>query len=270
MLALRRHLTAGTPRSLSSWSATRPLLAPATRATAMLSHLLHGNEEVRAEVERTHSVQLAHDQSATQFQFHHLKPGTADEYVKHWTEYAARRREQSPPYSFHASFITLIGNLDTVVHITTYPSYQALETALLQEMDTADAALTRALTSSVEKRTSHVCREFAFWLPEDVEPSAHGIYELRSYLLRPGKLLEWGQEWRKGVEARRNYCTPIGAWFSQLGELNRVHHLWFYQNLEERRISRERAWELNAWANAVTRTVPLLDHLETSILRRIG
>ncbi|ORZ34559.1 nipsnap family protein [Catenaria anguillulae PL171] len=114
-----------------------------------------------------------------------------------------------------------------------------------------------------------VCREFGFWAPEDFH-AMDGIYELRSYQLHPGKLLEWGQHWKKGVEARRQYTTPIGAWFSQLGPLHCVHHLWYYKNLQERQMSRERAWESEAWAKAVKLTVPLLTHLDAAILRRIG
>ena len=69
-----------------------------------------------------------------------------------------------------------------------------------------------------------------------------GVYELRSYRLKvhsfsslsnylnvkPGMLMEWESEWRKGVEARKQIIQPLGAWFSQIGDLNMVHHLWFY------------------------------------------
>lgn len=33
---------------------------------------------------------------------------------------------------------------------------------------------------------------------------------------------------RRGIEARKKYVQPIGAWFSQLGSLNYVHHMWKY------------------------------------------
>jgi hypothetical protein len=41
-------------------------------------------------------------------------------------------------------------------------------------------------------------------------------------------LMEWEAEWRKGVDARKPMVQPVGAWSSQLGDLNMVHHLWFY------------------------------------------
>lgn len=33
---------------------------------------------------------------------------------------------------------------------------------------------------------------------------------------------------RKGIEARRQFVEPVGAWFSQIGRLHQVHHMWQY------------------------------------------
>jgi hypothetical protein len=33
---------------------------------------------------------------------------------------------------------------------------------------------------------------------------------------------------RRGIEARRKWVSPVGAWFSQVGHLHQVHHLWQY------------------------------------------
>lgn len=63
--------------------------------------------------------------------------------------------------------------------------------------------------------------------------------------------MEWEQHWRKGIECRRQVMEPVGAWFSQLGRLNRVYHLWQFADLEHRKISREKCWELPGWAETV-------------------
>lgn len=64
----------------------------------------------------------------------------------------------------------------------------------------------------------------------------------------PGTLLEWENTWlltlavssraliltcsylsrRRGIEARRKSVAPVGAWFSQVGRLHEVHHMWQY------------------------------------------
>ena len=36
------------------------------------------------------------------------------------------------------------------------------------------------------------------------------------------------QRRRKGIEARRKFVAPVGAWFSQVGRLHQVYHMWQY------------------------------------------
>ncbi|KAG0019765.1 hypothetical protein BGZ80_005306 [Entomortierella chlamydospora] len=102
-------------------------------------------------------------------------------------------------------------------------------------------------------RDNQICLEFAFW--QSRPPVAlGGIYEMRTYLLKPGNLLEWETNWRRGLECRRQFCEPVGAWFSQLGKLNYVHHMWNYPDLETRKKTREQAWKVDGWAETVYNT----------------
>lgn len=90
-------------------------------------------------------------------------------------------------------------------------------------------------------------QEFNF-LPTMPPRSEGGVFELRSYQLKPGALLEWEHAWcvsvclcfassygqlvrRAGIEARRKFVEPVGAWFSQIGRLHEVHHLWQYEQV---------------------------------------
>jgi hypothetical protein len=85
----------------------------------------------------------------------------------------------------------------------------------------------KKLLPMLRSRENQIALEFAFWnasTPYDY----HHIYELRSYLLKPGRMLEWEQGWALGLQARKRYVQPVGAWFSQLGQLNYVHHMWAY------------------------------------------
>ncbi|CAJ0762233.1 12000_t:CDS:2, partial [Entrophospora sp. SA101] len=71
----------------------------------------------------------------------------------------------------------------------------------------------------------------------------------------------------RGLECRRQFCEPVGAWFSQLGFLNCVHHMWQYPDLENRKITREKAWEVDGWAETVYKTVRLVQKMEANILK---
>jgi len=76
-------------------------------------------------------------------------------------------------------------------------------------------------------RENGIMLEFDFWQTSPPKVT-NGIFELRKYELKPGRLLEWEMYWRKGLECRSQFCEPVGAWFTQLGELNTVYHMWTY------------------------------------------
>lgn len=113
-------------------------------------------------------------------------------------------------------------------------------------------------------------QEFRFW-PTSPPRQLGGIFELRSYTLNPGTLLEWETHWQKGLAARREVMEGVGgmyldksfefgkvtdsyftAWFAQIGALNQVHHLWQFADLEERRSRREQSWGVQGWADTVS------------------
>jgi hypothetical protein len=118
-----------------------------------------------------------------------------------------------------------------VIHIWQYDHYPGyVETRSRLSSDEKYNDFQRKLRKTVYSRQNQILLEFASWKnAELIEPG--GIYELRTYQLKPGRLLEWEHEWKKGLEARRKFVQPVGAWFTQLGPLNRVHHMWSYRYL---------------------------------------
>lgn len=79
---------------------------------------------------------------------------------------------------------------------------------------------------------------------------------------------------RRGIEARRKFVAPVGAWFSQVGRLHQVHHMWQYpyvlsdlsltvaldspRTLHERKEKREQAWQIDGWAETVSKVYPII------------
>lgn len=108
-------------------------------------------------------------------------------------------------------------------------------------------------------------QEFSFW-PTTPPRKLGGVFELRSYTLHPGNLLEWETHWRRGLKARREVMEGVGAWFVQIGDLNTVHHLWQFANLEERKVRREQSWNIQGWSETVHKTVPLIQTMKSRIL----
>ena len=108
-------------------------------------------------------------------------------------------------------------------------------------------------------------QEFSFW-PTTSPRRLGGLFELRSYNLHPGNLLEWETHWRKGLAARREVMEGVGAWFVQIGDINTVHHLWQFADLEERKARREMSWAVEGWGDTVHKTVPLIKDMRSRIL----
>lgn len=39
-------------------------------------------------------------------------------------------------------------------------------------------------------------------------------------------MIEWGNNWAKAINYRRNNNEPFAGFFSQIGRLYNVHHMW--------------------------------------------
>lgn len=117
----------------------------------------------------------------------------------------------------------------------------------------------------INSKKIDLMQEFSFW-PTTPPRELGGVFELRSYTLHPGNLLEWETHWRRGLKARKEVMEGVGAWFVQIGDLNTVHHLWQFANLEERRARREKSWQIEGWSDTVHKTVPLIREMKSRIL----
>ncbi|XP_062261995.1 protein NipSnap homolog 2-like isoform X2 [Platichthys flesus] len=114
-------------------------------------------------------------------------------------------------------------------------------------------------------RRNQLLLEFSFW-NEPVPRSGPNIYELRSYQLRPGTMIEWGNYWARAIDIRQQNHEAVGGFFSQIGSLYTVHHLWAYKDLQSREVTRNLAWQRDGWDEVVYYTVPLIQHMESRIM----
>jgi hypothetical protein len=152
------------------------------------------------------------------------------------------------------------------VHIWEYQRYDGYHDSLHSIASHPEfPAFNAKLKSLIRSKRTSLMQEFSFW-PTTPPRQLGGLFELRSYTLHPGNLLEWESHWRRGLEARREVMEGVGAWFVQIGELNTVHHLWQFANLEERKVRREQSWSVRGWGETVHKTVPLIQTMKSRIL----
>ncbi|MCJ1300816.1 hypothetical protein MMC08_003615 [Hypocenomyce scalaris] len=241
-----------------------------TTRKGALSSLIYGTHEgqqMDQDIEKSFSQVLARGKYVHSIVFHQVKPDKVDEYVKlvgDWYPRMAGIEENH--VHLVGSWRTEVGDCDTFVHIWEYQRYHGYHASLHSIASHAEfAEFDRKLKSLITHKQTSLMQEFSFW-PTTPPRQLGGVFELRSYTLHPGNLLEWETHWRRGLKARREVMEGVGAWFVQIGDLNTVHHLWQFADLEERKARREMSWGVEGWGDTVHKTVPLIQTMKSRIL----
>ena len=295
--SLSTHITGAERESSFKQESTK-------RGGNVFSNLVYGTHEGRQmdqEIEKSFSQVLARGKYVHSIVFHTVKPDKVDEYVElvgSW--YPRMAGIEGNHVHLVGSWRTEVGDCDTfgnifpsaffpflsptkkkktrrirsvramtdrvAVHIWEYQRYQGYHASLHSIASHPDfLAFDRHLKTLITSKTTSLMQEFSFW-PTTPPRQLGGLFELRSYTLHPGNLLEWETHWRKGLKARKEVMEGVGAWFVQIGELNTVHHLWQFADLEERKARREMSWGVEGWGDTVHKTVPLIQTMKSRIL----
>lgn len=211
-------------------------------------------------------VLSGYESNVFEMQIHQFKCDCKEEYVKTAGENFLRISEDEKfPIELIGSWTTMIGPVqDQAIHIWMYTGYDKFEQAAdLMKQDPQWQDYLRARNKLIVSRSAQILLPFTFW-PPITSVQQRGLYELRSYTLKPGTMIEWGQAWEQGINYRRD--ESVGGWFSQIGLMHQVHHLWAYTDLKERNEIRQAAWEFPGWDECVIKTVPLIRRMHSQIL----
>jgi len=105
------------------------------------------------------------------------------------------------------------------------------------------------------------------------------IHEIRTYDLLPGTTPEFLQKTSELIDKRVEYSPLVGFFYTEVGPLNRVVHIWQYEDLNERtdmraRVVRDGIWPpdnsaiIKRQQSDICQLAPFLPKLE--IQRNIG
>ena len=94
------------------------------------------------------------------------------------------------------------------------------------------------------------------------------IVEKRSYTLYPGKVQEYLRLYEQEGMAVQTRILPrmVGYFYSELGELNQIIHMWGYADLNERERKRKELGADPGWQAYVAKIRPLILKQESQIL----
>jgi len=100
------------------------------------------------------------------------------------------------PCTLVGTWNTWYGEQDQAVHLWRYEGgYPALTEVMSKLRENQEfVEFRKARSNMLLSRRNQLLLEFSFW-NEPVPRSGPNIYELRSYQLRPGTMIEWGNYW---------------------------------------------------------------------------
>ena len=81
-----------------------------------------------------------------------------------------------------------------------------------------------------------------------LEPRQLGnLYEIRIYTFKPGGIPAVIDRWSTHIAERIKLSPLVGAWYSELGGLNKWCHIWAYKDAADRFRIREEARAKGIW-----------------------
>uniref|UniRef100_A0A452F8D7 Nipsnap homolog 2 n=1 Tax=Capra hircus TaxID=9925 RepID=A0A452F8D7_CAPHI len=218
-----------------------------------------------------HSNLLAKKETSSLYklQFHNVKPECLEAYNKICQEVLPRIHEDKHyPCTLVGTWNTWYGEQDQAVHLWRYEGgYPALTEVMNKLRENQEfSEFRKARSNMLLSRKNQLLLEFSFW-NEPIPRSGPNIYELRSYQLRvsPGIGVHHVPSAR-AIRFRQDGNEAVGGFFSQIGQLYMVHHLWAYKDLQTREDIRNAAWHKHGWEELVYYTVPLIQEMESRIM----
>lgn len=220
-----------------------------------------------------HSAQLSMTRDhIIELQTHNVKPDSVAKYVnahKELVEYINANKERLHCEAV-GNFVVFVGDEDQFIHVWRFDEgYRGIDKTLSAfDGDQTYQKLRQQIVPLLRSRHSQYLMPFSFW-PEVYMRKQPHIYELRSYHLKPGTMVEWGNYWARAIRMRdkKDHPTAFMGTFSQVGELYNVKHMWCYDSLDDRRDSREDVWHQSGWNEIVAKTTPLIRNMTSRIMR---
>lgn len=94
------------------------------------------------------------------------------------------------------------------------------------------------------------------------------IYDVRTYVLHPGKLPEYFRLYQaEGLAVQVKYLGDPFAYFqSHIGVQHQILHIWAYQSFDDRESRRAKLTADPAWQAYLGKILPLIQTMENKIM----
>jgi NIPSNAP len=94
------------------------------------------------------------------------------------------------------------------------------------------------------------------------------IVEQRTYTLRAGTVPDYLKVYEEeGLKVQTEHLPQmVGYYFSEIGDLNQVVHMWAYKDLKHREECRAALYNDERWQRVVKKLFTFIEHMENKIL----
>ena len=170
-----------------------------------------------------------------------LKPASIAQFEERFGAALPTRQKFSPLAAF---WHTEVGPLNQVIHVWPYDTFE-------QRMQVRAAA-------SAAPGWPPATREFIaeqkseLFVPAPFSPALEprqlgGTYEIRMYTYAAGAIPGVIERWSGKIGERVKLSPLVGAWYSEIGPLNKWVHIWAYQDANHRAQVRAEAVAKGVW-----------------------
>ncbi|XP_018568372.1 protein NipSnap [Anoplophora glabripennis] len=218
----------------------------------------------------SHSRMLSDKEIIYSLQTHNYRPDSKKAYlsnVKNTVDFIKTQPSLKNDVELVGSWTVNVGDQDQALHLWKFTGgYEKIDDYNEISGKSEEAQkLNEEQGRIVRSRHLQYLLAFSYW-PQILQREPSNIYEIRSYALKPGTMIEWGNNWARAINYRKNNDEAFAGFFSQIGRLYNVHHIWCYHNLTARKETRESAWRSPGWDECVAYTVPLIREMHCRIM----
>ena len=170
-----------------------------------------------------------------------LKPRSLDIFADNVKGKLAKRLEYSDLGAF---WYTEIGPLNQVVHL--WPYRDGLHRSEIRSKVVSDGIWPPQNDDLVIRMQSDIMIPAPYMNP--LEEKNYGpIYEMRTYCYNPGEIPIVLDKWASAIIERQKYSPLVGCWYSDVGQLNKLVHIWAYKSYEHRSETRSEVVAKGVW-----------------------
>ncbi|XP_045024699.1 protein NipSnap isoform X2 [Daphnia magna] len=175
----------------------------------------------------SHSRLLSDKDVIYELQTHNIRPDMRDKYLSNYEKHCQLMASSDINAELVGSWSVIVGDQDQAFHVWRYiGGYAEIDKACVTLAKSNEhRRLWNEQGQCIRARHNQYVLTFSFW-PQIESRKGPNVYEVRNYVLKPGTMIEWGNNWARAISFRRENEEAFAGFFSQIGRLYNVHHVW--------------------------------------------